>query len=276
MRILFLLIMTTALFSPALKSQPVHLATFNIRFDNPNDSGNLWVDRAAPCAALIRFHGFDIVGTQEALKNQLDDLVALLPGFEYHGVGRDDGLSKGEHSAILIRKSRFRVLDKGDFWLSETPEKPGFGWDARINRICSWVKLHDKLSGREFYVFNAHYDHQGVKARVESSRLIEKKIRSIAGNADVVFMGDLNGNHQSEWYRHMASTQLKDALFIAPDPYTPSGSFNGFRRDGISKDIIDHIFVSNRFRVLRAGVITDTYQGKFPSDHFPVMAVLSF
>jgi endonuclease/exonuclease/phosphatase family metal-dependent hydrolase len=212
---------------------------------------------------------------QEALKHQLEELKTLLPGFEYHGVGRDDGISKGEHSAIFIRTERFRVLAKGDFWLSETPGKPGYGWDARINRICSWVKLVDQRSGREFFVFNAHYDHQGVKARIESSKLIEKKIMEIAGQAHVIFMGDLNGNHQSEWYRHIAASELKDALLQAPDPYIPSGSFNGFRKDGIQKDVIDHIFVSKGFQVSKAGILTDTYDGKFPSDHFPVMAVIT-
>ena len=164
----------------------------------------------------------------------------------------------------------------GDFWLSTTPEKVGPGWDAKLNRICSWVKLTDKKSGKEFFVFNAHYDHQGVVARVESSKLILEKIKSIAGDKPVVFMGDLNGNRESEWYMHMASSGiLKDSHGLAKLVYQPNGSFSSFRADGIRQDVIDHVFVSSHFKVAKWAVLTDTYNGKFPSDHFPVATELS-
>lgn len=256
-----------------LKAQKITIGTFNLRYDNPGDSGNLWKNRAPIVSALIRFHDFDILGTQEGLRNQLDDLLKDLPEYSYYGIGRDDGRSKGEHSAIFYKRGKYELLDKGDFWLSETPEKPGFGWDARINRICSWVKLRDKESKKNFYVFNVHFDHRGVLARVESSKLIMKKISEIAGGKPIILTGDFNGNHQSEWYQYIQnSILLKDVLLQVPHPYLNNGSFNSFKTDNPSKDIIDHIFLSAHFTATRYGILTDTYHGKFPSDHYPVLA----
>lgn len=277
MRYPILILLTAVLAGTTARSQTLITGTFNIRYDNPGDTGNLWVNRSPVCASLIRFHGFDILGTQEGLKHQLDDLQRQLPEYAYYGIGRDDGKDKGEHSAIFIRKDRFKVLDQGNFWLSQTPEKPGPGWDANLNRICTWLKLQDKKLKKTFYVFNAHYDHQGVQARKESSKLILSRIQSIAGNADVVFMGDLNGNHQSEWYLLLKNSGvLKDALFETDNAYRNTGSFNSFRTNNPSKDVIDHIFVSSKFTVKRYGILTDTYHGKFPSDHYPVLAELSY
>ena len=258
-------------------SQTLIIGTFNLRYDNPKDSGNLWKDRAPVAAALIRFHQFDIVGTQEGLKNQLEDLQNNLPAYAYYGKGRDDGKSKGEHSAIFYKKEKFNVLDSGDFWLSEHSEQPGPGWDAKLNRICSWLKLKYKASGKTFYVFNVHYDHQGVQARIESSKLVLNKIKEIAGNATVIFTGDFNGNHQSEWYIYLKNSGvLKDSYTLAADPYMNNGSFNGFSTNNPSNDIIDHIFISNDLKVTRYGILTDTYHGKFPSDHYPVLVDLKF
>jgi endonuclease/exonuclease/phosphatase family metal-dependent hydrolase len=259
------------------RSQTIIAVTFNLRFDNPNDSGNLWKDRMPHAAAMIRFHEFDIFGTQEGLENQLNDLQNQLPEFVRFGAGRDDGKSKGEHSAIFYKKERFQAIDSGNFWLSETPEKPGPGWDAKLNRICSWLQLKDKKSNKRFYVFNVHYDHQGVVARKESSKLILQKIKSIAGNKPVIFTGDFNGNHDSEWYKLINESEtLKDALSQANHPYINNGSFNGFKANNPSMDIIDHIFITKEFKVKRYGILTDTYQGKFPSDHFPVLVELLF
>lgn len=254
----------------------MNIATFNIRYDNPRDTGNLWKDRKGPVSSLIKYHNFDVFGVQEALKNQLDDLQTSLKGFVFHGVGRDDGVSAGEHSAIFYKTSKYTLESSGNFWLSTTPEKVGPGWDAKLNRICSWVALKDKKSGKSFFVFNAHYDHQGVQARVESSKLIMEKIKSIAGDQAVIFMGDLNGNRESEWYQHVASSGiLKDSHGMAKLVHQPNGSFNSFRTDGIRNDVIDHIFVSSHFKASKWAVLTDTYYGKFPSDHFPVLVQLS-
>jgi endonuclease/exonuclease/phosphatase family metal-dependent hydrolase len=260
-----------------MQAQQITIGTYNLRYDNPRDSGNLWIDRAPVVSALIRFHDFDIFGTQEGLKNQLDDISNALPQYNQYGIGRDDGKDKGEHSAIFYKKDEFNLLKKGDFWLSQTPDKPSLGWDATCcNRICSWVYLQHKKSKKKFYFFNAHFDHQGVQARKESSKLILQKIKNIAGNEPVIFTGDLNGSQSSEWYLAIANSNiLRDTYKEVKYPYANNASFNGFGSSKQSKDIIDHIFITKHFTAGKWGILTDTYYGKFPSDHFPVVAVVS-
>ncbi len=259
-------------------AQKMIIGTYNIRYDNKNDTGNLWVNRAPVVASLIQFHDFDIFGTQEGLKNQLDDISSALPQYEHYGVGRDDGQDQGEHSAIFFKKDKLKLLNKGDFWLSQTPNKPSLGWDATCcKRICSWVYLQDANTKKKFYFFNAHYDHQGVVARRESSKLILQKIKEIGGNEPVFFTGDLNGGHDSEWYQALAtSNNLKDTYTVVRHPYANNGSFNGFGATIKSNEIIDHVFVTKDFTVHKWGILTDSYHGKYPSDHFPVMTVVSF
>ena len=260
-----------------LKAQHMIVGSYNLRYANSNDIGNLWQDRAPVIASLISFHGFDIIGTQEGLRHQLDDLSNMLPEFDRYGIGRDDGIIGGEHSAIFFNKDKFGLVEKGDFWLSETPEKPSKGWDAAINRICTWVKLVEKSSGKIFFVFNAHYDHKGVLAREESSKLVLKKIQGIAGNIPVMFMGDLNGDHTTNWYQLIArSGHLRDAYDSASIRYANNGSFNGFGNSIEQRNIIDHVFLSSSFNVIRHGILTDTYMGKYPSDHFPVLVEVDF
>lgn len=256
-------------------AQSIIIGSFNIRYDNPRDSGNLWKDRKAYVASLIRFHDFDVFGTQEGLKHQLDDIQQQLPQYERYGIGRDDGQTKGEYSAIYYKKEKFTLLKSGDFWLSETPDKPGFGWDARINRICSWVQLKEKATGKTFFCFNVHFDHQGVVARKESSKLLLSKIQSISGKDPIILTGDFNGNHASEWYQTITmSGFLKDSFREVKYPYVNNGSFQNFGRNFNANDIIDHIFISSHFNAKRWGVLTDSYSGKFPSDHFPILTEL--
>ncbi|TDS13893.1 endonuclease/exonuclease/phosphatase family metal-dependent hydrolase [Sphingobacterium paludis] len=270
--------MTIALFAFlafGLKAQQITVGSFNIRYDNPADTGNLWVDRAPIVSSLIRFHEFDILGTQEGFKNQLDDISAALPEYSRYGKGRDDGQEAGEHSAIFYKKDRFTLLKSGDFWLAENPSKPGLGWDATCcNRICSWVYLKDVRSGKSLYVFNVHFDHQGVVAREESAKLILAHIRKIAGDAPVVLTGDFNGDRESSWYKTIASSgTLVDVHANVNHPYQNNSSANGFRKPR-SNRIIDHVFISTHFNAIKWGVLTDTYFGKFPSDHFPILTVL--
>lgn len=264
--------------SVSAKAQQFTIGTFNLRYDNSRDTGNLWIDRAPVVAALIRFHDFDVLGTQEGLKNQLDDLSKSLPAYDRCGKGRDDGKDKGEFSAIFFKKEKFTLLKKGDFWLSETPDTASMGWDGKCcKRICSWIYLQEKKSGRKFYFFNAHFDHEGIIARKESSKLVLKKIREIAGREAAFFTGDLNGDQFSEWYQTLANSgTLKDAFQEVDYPYAVSGSFNGFGSTKNSMGIIDHIFGASQFHFLKWGILTDTYQGKFPSDHYPVMAVVEW
>lgn len=262
-----------SLASMHVKAQQITIGTFNIRYDNPRDTGNLWVNRAPVVSNLIRFHRFDILGVQEGLKNQLEDINNALPEYARYGKGRDDGQDAGEHSAIFYKKDRFKLLKSGDFWLSETPDVPGKGWDVTCcNRICSWVYLQDLKTKKQFYAFNVHFDHQGVIARRESGKLMLKKIREIAGTAPVLLTGDLNGSRESEWYKTIATSEvLTDVYSKVKFPYANNSSGNGFRVPR-GQSVIDHIFMSKQFTASRWGILTDTYYGKFPSDHFPVLA----
>lgn len=262
----------------SISAQTYRVATYNMRYANRTDSaqGDGWQQRYPVITNLIKFYDFDILGTQECLYPQLEDLSKELPDYERYGIGRDDGKNAGEHSAIFFKKDKFTMLEHGDFWLSETPGKPSLGWDATCcNRICSWVKLQDRTSGKTFYVFNTHYDYQKDLARNESSKLVLKKINEIAGNGPVMFMGDLNGSNDTEWYKAIANSGiLRDTYKEAARPYANNGTFNDFGKNLGSNDIIDHIFVSKQFKVEKWGVLTDSYHGRYPSDHFPVMTVV--
>ena len=258
---------------PQIHAQSFIVGTYNLRYENNYDTGNLWVNRAPLIESLIRFYDFDIVGTQEGLIGMINDLSKNLPVYQRYGIGRDDGKDAGEHSAIFFKKEKFTLLKNGDFWLSETPGKPSLGWDATCcNRICSWVYLQDRKSGKKFYVFNTHYDYQKDLARNESSKLILKKIKQIAGNEPVIFMGDLNGGHESEWYKAIANSGiLFDTYNKAKIKLDNNPSYQDFGKAISDSEIIDHLFVTKDFVVKKWGILSNTFHGKYPSDHFPVL-----
>lgn len=257
----------------------MNIATFNLRMDTPADGENAWPNRKEMVKGLIRFHDFDIVGTQEAFKHMLDG-VAEMDGYAYIGVGRDNGEEAGEHSAIFYKTNRFEVLDKGNFWFSETPEVPGKGWDATCcNRICSWGKFRDKQSEKEFFVFNSHYDHQGKIARRESSKLLLARIKQIAGTHATVFtMGDFNALPSDEPMQTLAADGLLlDSYCISQQvPYGTEGTHNSFKLTAEMKGRIDYIWVTAGTTVKKYGVLNDMQYGRFPSDHFPVLIQAQF
>ncbi|SOD88765.1 endonuclease/exonuclease/phosphatase family protein [Spirosoma fluviale] len=264
----FLLTQTTF----AQKDTPINVATYNLRYNNKGDGINAWPNRKENVKALIRFHEFDLFGTQEALRDQLND-VAELTEFAFLGAGRDDGKEAGEHSAIFYRKDRFKPLQSGNFWLSETPDKPGKGWDATCcNRICSWAKLNDLKTKKDFYFFSVHFDHQGVEARQQSGKLMVEKIKEIAKNTPVILVGDLNSTPETEQVKTI-QTLLNDTHNVTKmPPYGPEGTFNSFKFDAPMDNRIDYIFVSKQFDVLKYGVLTDAKEQRYPSDHQPVVA----
>ncbi len=270
---LALAIMSLMAFAQNKKKCMLHVATFNLRMDTPNDGENAWSKRKEMVKGLIRFHDFDICGTQEGFKHQLDDILEL-GNYAYVGVGRDDGKEAGEHSAILYKKDRFEVIEKGDFWFSETPDIPSKGWDATCcNRICSWAKFKDKKSGKEFYVFNLHYDHEGRVARRNSSLLLLKRIQDIARDMPVFCTGDFNSIPEDEPIRIIYdSGKLKDSYHVTrQSPYGTVGTFNSFNLHSPMKDRIDYIWVTKNIAVTKYGVLNEQQYARFPSDHFPVM-----
>ncbi|WP_373425540.1 endonuclease/exonuclease/phosphatase family protein [Parapedobacter tibetensis] len=252
----------------------INVASYNLRMDTPRDSLNAWPHRKENVKALIQYHDFDIIGTQEGFIHQLNDLCEI-PAYAYFGAGRDDGEHAGEHSAILYKKDRFRVIDSGNFWLSETPDEPGLGWDATCcNRICSWAKFEDKDTKKQFYVFNAHFDHQGVIARQESGKLMVSKIKEIAKDEPVICTGDFNSTPETEQIKAISSI-LNDTYSISKlPPYGPVGTTNSFNFTALMKHRIDYIFVSKHFDVSKYAVLTDAKDQRYPSDHLPVVAAI--
>lgn len=282
--------------------KPMIVATYNIRNANGGDStnGNGWGQRYPYIAQLVQFHGFDIFGTQEGFYHQLQDLKKAMPGYDYIGVGRDDGKQDGEHSAIFYRTDKFDMLEHGDFWLSEKTDRPNKGWDAVLPRICTWGKFRDKATGFTFLFFNLHMDHVGVQARAESAKLILSKIKALPERLPVILAGDFNVDQNNESFTLLnTSGVLRDSYEVAGLRYAPNGTFNGFHPDRKTDSRIDHLFLTDDFEVLKYGVLTDTYrsestesaekekngnfpkevsmqkyQARVPSDHFPVMIVV--
>lgn len=270
----FLPLLLCCLLSAGARAQQeatLTLATWNVRLDVAVDGANAWPHRKEMVRDLIRYHGFDVFATQEALPHQVDYLAGMQE-YAHVGAGRDDGKRAGEHAAIFFRRARFELLRSGDFWLSETPGRPSKGWDAKCcNRIVSWAELRDKVSGVRFVFFSAHFDHEGMVARRESAKLVLAKVREIAGDLPVVVAGDFNSTPDTEQIATMRSA-LRDAWQVSTmPPYGPAGTFNGFRIDHPLDSRIDYLFVSPHVAVLSYAALTDSRHGRFPSDHLPVV-----
>lgn len=259
-------------------AQSFRAATFNIRLQTTQDVGNEWQNRKHAVAQLINFHEFDIFGVQEAFYSQMQDLQADLPQYRYIGVGRDDGQQKGEFSAVFYNPDRFELLSEGTFWLSDTDtQSPNKGWDAALPRICTWGIFRDIQNGQEFIFMNTHFDHRGVQARIESGKLILAKAKELSNGLPIVLVGDFNVDEHSDAYTSLANSGIvKDSYVVAPFVYEPNSTFNGWGKSLKEKQRIDHIFISPPFQARKYGVLTDTYMGKFPSDHFPVMVDLNW
>ncbi|MCX2450882.1 endonuclease/exonuclease/phosphatase family protein [Pedobacter sp. PLR] len=259
----------------AQQGKPFNVMSYNIRLNVASDGVNAWPNRKDEVKALVRFHDADILCVQEALPLQVDQLLENT-NYAMEGVGREDGKRAGEFSAIYYDKSRFTRKDGGTFWLSETPDQPSKGWDAALNRICSWVRLYDRLNKKEFLVFNTHYDHIGVQARIESAKLIKKKIQEIAPALPVVLTGDLNVTPETEAIATINSFLTDTKTASIEPPYGPVGTFNNFKFDSPLQHKIDYIFVNKGFKVLKFGVLSDSKNLRYPSDHLPIIARLSF
>lgn len=256
--------------------------TFNIRYDNPGDGPDAWGKRRAWVADLIDRQEPDVLGMQEVLKRQADYLATELTQYEWYGVGRDDGKTRGEYSPIFYKKGRFERLDQGTFWLSEKPEQPGSrSWDAAITRICSWVKLKDRTSQREFFVFNTHFDHRGEEARQQSATLIRRMITQLAPEQPWVLLGDFNATPEGEVYQRLSQSQagVVDVVdsYTAPQvkPVGPDSTWNGFQAVQAGRRI-DYVFVSAKAKVLRVEVVVEQREGRFPSDHLPVTTTVQW
>lgn len=265
---------------------PLRVMTFNLRYNNTGDGPNSWPYRKAWVAQLIRFHDADVIGVQEALAGMLADLDTLLPEYSRIGVGRTDGKMAGEYSAILYKRDRLEVLENHTFWLSPTPEVPGSkGWDAALERIATWGRFRDRATGCTYVHLNTHFDHMGEQARQHSAQLIRERLATIdAAGLPLVMTGDLNSRPTAVGYRILtrdtipnAFPPLVDAMHASREGhYGPmSSTVSGFRGIGREGDIIDYVLVSPVVEVQKHGILPDSWDNRFASDHLPVLATLA-
>mgnify|MGYP000665664749 CR=1 FL=1 len=263
---LFLLLPMTS------QGQEIGLMTYNIRYANPGDGPNAWSSRKEQVVEQFFFYEPAIFGIQEGLHSQVQYLDEALSDYTYEGIGRGAGKQDGEYSALYYDTLAFKRVRGNTFWLSSTPERPSVGWDAAMNRICTWALLEHRQSGRRMMVLNTHFDHVGEQARYESARLIVQRIRQLnqAGHP-VVLMGDLNAEPGDRPIQQISS-YMSDAREATKTPaFGPEGTYNGFHFNEPVKRRIDYIFVK-RADVLKYGVLSDPENLHYPSDHFPVYA----
>ncbi|WP_262149419.1 endonuclease/exonuclease/phosphatase family protein [Chryseobacterium foetidum] len=258
-------------------SQDLKVMSFNIRLNVESDQDNAWPKRKEEALALLEYYHPDVLGVQEALPEQMKDMKSGLKNYDFVGVGRDDGKEKGEFSAIFFDTQKLQIIKSGTFWLSETPEKPSKGWDAALNRICTYAIFKDLKSKKEFLAMNIHFDHVGNVARVKSSELILKKAKELnPKNLPLVLTGDFNLTEDTEPVK-ILSQNLKDTFYHSEKKhYGPKGTFTGFNVNEVPKDRIDYIFVKG-FKIKSQRHINDRRENLlYPSDHFPVFSELSF
>ena len=267
----------------AAKSTAIKVMSWNIRYDNPRDGVNAWGRRKDWVAQIIRAEQVDILGAQEVRSGQFDFMSKQLSQMSAYGVGRDDGKKRGEFAPIFFRKDRFELLDTGTFWLSPTPEKAGSrGWDAAITRIASWAKLQDRRTSATFYAVNTHYDHRGPQARAQSSQLLIQRLNDQFREHPVVLTGDFNTLPGTQPYNTLVTADplqrrfFRDAFKITQQrPQGPNSTWNGFRAV-VPNRRIDFVFVTGTIGVRQLKVLNQQRDGRFPSDHLPVVTVIKF
>jgi len=258
-----------------LIGQSISAMTYNIRYDNPKDGDNWWQLRKPEVVKLINHYTPDFLGIQEGLNTQVEYISEHSPQYDYIGVGRDDGKKKGEYTALYFDSSRFELIEEETFWLSESPDKISVGWDASMERICTYGHFVDRSTQVSYFVFNAHFDHRGPLAREESAKLIVNKIRELKiQDENLIVMGDFNCLPDSKPIAAF-KTELDDtAALSATDIYGPDGTFNQFDPTFVPVRRIDYIFTKN-LKVHSYRIVDDRrINNLWPSDHLPVMVVV--
>ena len=256
--------------------------SFNVRYDElfydtENTALDNWPNRNEFQVSLLNFHQPDVIGMQEPLEHQVQYFAEHLSNYKWIGVGREDGENGGEYNPIFYNANKFEELSSGTFWLSESPDKVSKSWDAGFTRICTWALFQIKDTRAKFYVFNTHFDSKGEIARLESAKLINRKLENLDEKIPVFLTGDFNFTPDSKAYRDIISGQLSDSKKVsASPPYGPEGTFNGFQVDQTPLHRIDYIFVNQKINGLGYGVLTDSKDQRYPSDHLPVIVFAEF
>lgn len=255
----------------------VNMMSFNIRLDVESDGVNRWDARKDKVASLINYYEPDFVGGQEVQHHQLTYLSANLAGYSSIGVGRDDGKTEGEYSCIFYKKDKFRVIQQSTFWLSPTPDSVSFGWNAACRRVCTYGLFQSLQTKQYIWVFNTHFDHISAQAREESAKLIIKKINELnTKKYPVIVSGDFNSKPTEAPSQYMMAN-MNNARSAGKKILGSADTWNGFQFNKIPEGCIDYIFVSKdkRISVAKFATLTDSYDMKYPSDHFPIMATIN-
>ena len=258
-------------------SVPLCVMTYNLRYASTTPP-NAWPQRRPLMREVIRSTAPDVIGTQEGLYEQLKDLAADLPEFNWVGVGRDDGKTKSEFMAVFYRPTRLEALATNHFWLSDTPEIPGSTtWGNSNRRMVTWLKFRDRTTGGEFFLFNTHFDHQIQPAREKSAALVRERVAALAPQLPVLLLGDFNAAAESNpaYQTLTAGSFFADAWLTARERRGEGiGTFNGFKAAQPDGPRIDWILTRGNVTVDRGETVTFARDGQFPSDHFPVVAWL--
>ena len=259
----------------SLKNE-ITVLSYNIRYDNPNDGENQWKYRKERVANYIKEIKPDIIGMQEVLDPQLVFLDLSLTEFSFVGVGREDGKTKGEYSPILYNSNRLTLLQTDTFWLSETPKVISVGWDAALERICTYAQFKHKETGQKFWVFNTHFDHIGELARIQSAKLIHQKIKMLnTNNFPVIITGDFNLTPDTAPIKIFQNAYV-DVMQKTPTNANNYGTFTGFDKLSNGEERIDYIFQKGLKTLKSTHIWLKTTSGGWASDHHPVQAIFSF
>ena len=279
----FLLVLILFTLQSFVSAFEIDALSFNIRFDNPKDGENAWPNRKEMVGQWVKSESPDVIGLQEALRHQIDDIKKVATSYSEYGVGRDDGKSRGEHCTILYLKKRFS-LDKSDcgtFWFSDTPEKiASKSWGNEIPRICTWGRFIEKKTDKGFYVYNVHYDHRSQPSRLGASELIIQRIsKRKRSNEPIILMGDFNASENNPAIKIFKDEPLNlvDTFRVVKPDEKMVKTFHGFRGGSFSGGKIDHVFMLPKMgKVSSAEIVRFNKEKRYLSDHYPVRAKLSF
>ncbi|HEX9615552.1 MAG TPA: endonuclease/exonuclease/phosphatase family protein, partial [Bacteroidota bacterium] len=255
-------------YEDSAQSACLKVMTFNIRYGTAPDGDNSWIRRRGLTAAVIREHSPDVIGLQEALRFQIDELREEFPEYSELGVGRDDGQGAGEYSAILYRTSELWPDTGGTFWFSDTPFLAGsMTWGNRYPRVCTWAIFTERTTENSVAVFNLHWDHESQTSRQRSAELLIRAVNESAAGVPLVVMGDFNAGEQNPAVLFVRQ-YLWDSFRMLHEKDSLAGTYHAFRGT-TSGEKIDHIFVGPQLTVAEAAIIRTDFNGRYPSDHFP-------
>ncbi|MCF8414150.1 MAG: endonuclease/exonuclease/phosphatase family protein [Melioribacteraceae bacterium] len=252
-------------------NETYQIISFNIRYGSADDGDNSWEFRKSILFEYLKSRNGDIIGAQEVLDFQIDEILEQLPNMDFVGVGREDGISTGEYSPIFYNKNKFKLMDGNTFWFSDTPDVVASkSWGNNYTRICTWAKFKMPEGGESIFVFNVHLDHESQNSREKSVDLLITKISEIAGVNPVIITGDFNAGESNPAILNMKNNFV-DTYRIKNPKTEVVGTFNEWIGED-SREKLDYVFVNNRLSVAEAAINKFNRNGKYPSDHFPVSA----